>query len=376
MSPKSTHLSLPLDRLPATCVAVVVVGTFFIETGAPPFLRVPESPGQALGMESEVPPTTVLAVVEAAPGPIERPAISEAVEVRSAPPTIRTRWCTDSEPEPRVPELPAPRVEADRTAIGREAILEFRPRSRWGWAEEAGNALFSGPERLVDLAVHGLGSLFPDEPTTWIETEHRGFVERFCEGIDRFHGDGRTFSRFVDALFDREVRFFSGFRDNYLYSFEVEDGEAPVGASEFGSEQRNLLWDALSETYLGRFRRMGEQVREQAYRVDLWQGLDYVVAPVVIGAGIYFRGIQREIAIGSVRVRVEAASIQDALDRWRRSDAEDLRVALGAEWGVAGIPVRLMVTMGIYGGDPEFEFVGVGTGLSEVKKLLGYLYER
>jgi hypothetical protein len=34
--------------------------------------------------------------------------------------------------------------------------------------------------------------------------------------------------------------------------------------------------------------------------------------------------------------------------------------------------VKLIVTAGLYGGQPEIDFIGIGTGVGEVRRMLDY----
>lgn len=391
MSPERRSCWLPLTRLTAFFVAVVVSGTLFLRAIHTPASGAPESPEKRRSLEkhrkklrkkwdsvrlffgSPVPPKDTKPKKETArPAALFDPVL--AVEPGGALFDVRCPDCGEASLGIEAPKTLGDSlslVEFHRQAFYADLPLSFRPMQA-GWLEQAANAAFSVPESVIDLVVDALGLFFPSPPPTVAELEEQSMLERLFWGMDYTEGDGQTFTHFLGFWYDQEVRFLRQFDRSPLFTWDVEDGAEDIDFDEFLEEQRKVLWDAARKTYFGRFRRFEEQAREEAFHVDRWRGADFVLGPLVVGGMLWWRGFDRKFSIGPTRLRIELEPIQRLVGRWG-DEERDLRVALGLEWGIRDAPVKLLVAVGIDAGDIELDFVGIGTGLNEVKRLLKYL---
>jgi hypothetical protein len=397
MSPRRSSCWLPLTRLAAFFVAVVVTGTLFLRAIHTPASGASVAPGKKRSLEKHrkklertwermrfflgapAVPATPKAAVPSLPAKSARGALFDpvlAAESSGEPlfdvkcPDCGESWIAPGN-LPRTIGYSLSLVEFHRQAIYDDLPRSFRSVRR-GWFEQTANAVFSFPEEAMDSVVDVFGLLFPDPPPTVAELGEQGMLTRLFQGVSYAEGDGRTFSHFMDFWYEREIRFLKRFDESSLNTYEVEDGTGDIDLSLFLEEQRKILWDAARRTYFGRFREVEERARDEAFYVGRWKGLDYVFAPALLGAMVYYRGFDKKFSLGPARLRVEMEPVRKVWQRWSSGEG-DVILALGIEFGVKDFPVRFLASVGVHEGDLELEFVGIGTGLNEVKRMLRHL---
>lgn len=276
-----------------------------------------------------------------------------------------------------------PRAEADFFPdAGRLADEEFysmslrsdfinaaRPRRARGILIDLGNNLLGLPQGLIDGAVEAGRSLMPPEGNYSLRAEDdSSLMQRLLvlrEGED-------VPEPFVDALnrwIGREQNYFAGFAENPLYSFGVEDGNEDIDYSEFREDQRRILFDVLRKTYVSKyFAKVEDRVRDEAYKVNEWTGVDFLLGPPVIAAYTWIRGFERRMTIaGDLKLRVKLEPLR-RIDGYRGELEEDYVSALGFELGFSDFPLKAIVSFGYHNGEPEMDFIGIGTSVGEAKK--------
>jgi len=378
MTPGTQFLWLPLTRLTAFFVAVVVVGTYFLRTVHPsPSRPNPDSSEKEAyekrrkrmlrewgEVRSLVRPPKPQAEVRspASPKPAPRPETDSIFDARCP-------MCGEADRLPRAIGDPVTFVEFHRTAFYADLPRAFAPLPCRSPVERKLNDLFSLPEVLLEGAVECLRRICPDPPKGIEELERQGIVERFLDDVGHTRAEPEAFTRFLGNVIEGEVDFFRPFRDATLIPEEFEERSVPDGADLIG-EQGKILWRAAQRTYLSRFRGIGNRARELAYAPSRWAGVDYVVAPLVVAGTLYLSGLDRRFSAGPIRGRVELEAMRTILERWGDEGAEEIQIAAGLEVGWKSFPLRVLIATGLVGGRPELEFVGIGTGLGEVREVL------
>lgn len=228
----------------------------------------------------------------------------------------------------------------------RDLFFDVVPRSNWARVMEIGSSLFWGPERFLGWMVEG-ASLVPSSG---------GICAQFFDGLKGVEGEGRTFDHFFENLLVREQESLHGFAR-----------EGKIDPQEIWERQRKMVGGALGDAFLGRFRRAFEEGARIAYDFDRWEGADYVLAPALMAGTLYLGGIRSGWTLGDASGRFELTPLQQILEQGKR---EDLTAALAIGVGLGRSPILLVVAMGLQDGDPELDFVGIGTGLGEVRELL------
>jgi hypothetical protein len=269
--------------------------------------------------------------------------------------------------EPAMParfemEMPSPR-----------AVLGgwFRPRSS-SFLLDLGNDLFNVPEAAMDSLFDAGRGLFPNAPSVSLrqQAEQGGTMSR----VFTFHDPGDIREPFTDALtrwVAREQQYFAGFADSPLMTFDVEDGSVDVDKSEMMFDQRRILMDVGRKLYLGKYVvRLEDRVRDDAYKFSDWRGVDFLLGPPVIAVYTYIRGFDKRINLGGdVQLRMHLDPIR-RIREFADEEERDLVGALSFELGVKGFPLKAILTFGLHNGDPEMDFVGIGTSVGEARKVV------
>jgi hypothetical protein len=244
-----------------------------------------------------------------------------------------------------------------------ELALEWTRRAEPNLLLDAGDALLRGPELLLD-GLFSIGSaLFPRSGHYVLGVDDdEGITSRLLD----FHVEerqGRLFSDFVGRLMEREQKYFARFDDSYLATPDLSDGTADVDEGELLDEQRKLLWDVLRKTYFSKYRfKADERIKDEAFYFNEWRGLDFVVLPPLMAGYLWYRGLEKRFSMGDTWLQV---SFEPAR-RW--ADDEELAAGLALDWRPKGFPIGLIVSAGLYEGDPAIDFVGIGTSLGMAKK--------
>lgn len=207
-------------------------------------------------------------------------------------------------------------------------------------------ALLALPERLLGSAAGLLGRASPGDG---------GVVDGLLTVREE---PGRTslLAQLGTTWLEREERWAAGLEESALIdTLEVDD---------LLDEQKKLLWDVLRRTYTARYRkRADDTLREAVFDPARWSAADLLVAPPLVAGYAMYRGFDRRFAIAGTRLRLVVEPLSD----WRR---DDLPAGLGLEWAPEGWPVALIATAGLDDGEFRMDFVGIGTSVGMVRRLL------
>lgn len=229
-----------------------------------------------------------------------------------------------------------------------------------------GDALLRGPEALLDGLLGLAGRIFPRSGSYSLPyDEDDGITSRLLD-FELGPREGRIFTEFMGHLAEREQRFFLRFAGSGLDTVGVENGTEDVDSSDLMREQGKVLWDALRKTYFSKYKFRGEdRIRDDAFYFNQWRGVDFAVLPPLIAGYVYYRGIEKRFSMGETWLRFSI----EPLSRWV-SGREDLVAGVSMEWGIKGFPIGLIVSAGMYDGRAELDFVGIGTSVGMVRKVL------
>ena len=207
-------------------------------------------------------------------------------------------------------------------------------------------AILALPDRLVQAAASGLGRT---------RSGDGGILDGLMD-VDTGRQEGSLVRDFLSRVAEREQTYFAAWGESTVVDSQDLD--------DFIDDQRKLLWDALRRTYATRYRiRADETLKDGAFDLDRWRGVDLlVVPPLVVGYAVY-RGVDRRFSFAGTRLRVSI----EPYSAWRE---DELPAGLGLEWGPAGWPVSLIATAGMEDGDFKMDFIGIGTSLGMVRRAL------
>lgn len=222
---------------------------------------------------------------------------------------------------------------------------------------DIGDLLLLPPELILDLLVGGVDKLFGVRDSTSSVTAR---LFSFKTQPARPH----LFSTLMDNLVKREMRYFAGFGDSRYYTPEVEMGIDQIEPDDLMDDQYKILWDVGKNTYLSKYRLKSDTIKEEAFYFTDWQGVDFVVLPPLVGAYLYYRGLEKKFSFWGTELKVDIEPMQ----RWFGND--DLMVGAGIEWAPKDCPIKLIVAIGLEDGDTELQFIGVGTSIGTIKQLL------
>lgn len=182
-----------------------------------------------------------------------------------------------------------------------------------------------------------------------------------------FHAEptrAHLFSVLIDNFAKREGKYFAGFGDSYLNTPEVEEGLAQIEAKQLMSDQRKILWDVGKNTYLSKYRIKVDNIKEEAFYFTDWRGIDFAVLPPLVGAYVYYRGLDKKFTLFGTEGKI----MMEPLQSW--VGHKNLLVGAGIEWSPKDWPVKLVMAVGLDKGDVDLQFIGIGTSIGTVKQLL------
>lgn len=401
MGPARNRYWLPLGRLSAFFVAVVVVGNLVLHLVSPPpaasaqvqgrgdyfsrkkkkierhlkaferlleggfALPIPEAPKPAEPKRGAERPADPEPFLPGESGALRLPDPVAIASVEPEPPALL--WPAAPPPaSPREIDLPRSINEFHFTTAGPELVAEWQSLGSMGVVGDAADSLLRGPEAILD-GILSLGSaLFPRSGDyVWGEDEGEGITARILD-LTVEARQGRIVTELVGRWMEREQRFFASFGESYLNTFDFEDGNSEMDLDDLMDEQRKILWDTVRKTYLSKYKfKAEERIRDDAFYFPEWRGVDFLVLPPLMAAYLYHRGLDKKISMGPTYVQITL----EPLSKWLDSD-EDLLAGLSVEWGVKGFPVGVIASAGLYDGAVELDFVGVGTSVGMVRKLL------
>lgn len=228
--------------------------------------------------------------------------------------------------------------------------------SRGGLPETIGNYMLLAPEMALDLLFDGLHAAI-GHPSG----ESQTITEKVLL-FQRSGNQGHLCSEFTTHLLDRESRFFAGIGNTYLVDMQIEDGKAAVDQQQLIVEQRKVLWDVMKKTYFSKYNFKGEEhVRDDAFYVTEWQGVDFLALPPFIALYLYYRGLDKRMTQSSIQFRLDLQPIS------RFIGGGDVPGGLMIDIRPRGWPIGIVASTGWYEKSFEFEFIGIGTSLEAVK---------
>jgi hypothetical protein len=331
--------------------------------------RVIETPAAACSTEQETPGARVAAPVESRlsmsraarsllPGPvIEDLVIPEIQGVPFAWPLLMTLTAGPDFSRSMAPGfLEGPDFRA-------ALVTDLYRRCGWDPMADVGDVFLEGPLKLFDGFFSCMNRLSGRPAVrTWEDEEGRSVTE----GLLNFQSgprQERIFTVFMKLWTQRESKYLSAFDESRADTVGFQNGTEGPDLGELAIDQRKIFWDVLRRTYLAQYK-MGseESVREEAWYFTRWSGLDYAVLPPLIGAYLYYRGLDKKIRIGETALRFTFEPISEFVHRNR-----DRSVATALEWTIAGFPVGIIVSAGLYDGRYGMDFVGIGTSVAAVR---------
>ena len=264
-------------------------------------------------------------------------------------------------PPHKLPRMEDALVES---TVPLEAVRAWQLRSNADLPSEMGDTLMSGPQILLDRLVTAVQSL-ATRPR--LQTLPRPGEESVYAGLFEFHLEPRRerpFAAFLGEWTSRERRYFSRFEDSRVTTVGFDLGTEDVDLEAFESDQEKLLWDALRNVYQPKHRfRPEDRIRDEAFALGQWRGLDFAVLPPLVGAYLWFRGLERRFTLAGTSLRISI----EPLARWARDD--DLDTAVAFEWSPSkDFLFSAIVLAGLEDGTAEIEFVGIGTSFGMARK--------
>lgn len=224
-----------------------------------------------------------------------------------------------------------------------------------------GNGLLLIPELAFDEFVLLLRAINGEH-----SENNKGSITSRVLAVDVTSADGHLFSEFTTFFAEREIRFFAGFQNSYLYTPAVEMGSADVSWPDFLVEQRKVMFDVLKKTYFSKYKfRAEEHLHDTAFYLNEWQGVDFFVLPPLLGAYVYYRGLDKSFNLGGTYMHVLIEPAQRFISHG------DVVGGIALEWRpYKSFPVGIIASMGMYDHSPEFEFIGIGTSIGAVQQAI------
>jgi hypothetical protein len=410
MGPSRNRFWFPLTRLGAFFVAVVVVGNvvFYAFRPATADLKSPDESADYFSKRrkrlqrqfnrtierflgapfaapqndkvSETAPRGAEVVKVVPPPPDKGPLQAIAPPAPPPPASASSLGFLAPEPAPFVwPEpLPALRpalpVPSDiPRSLGLVDDLTFRADlvSEWyrrGAADpvaDVGDMILRGPELLMD-GIFTCASGMSSRPAVRAWDDDGQSITAQMLSVQLGARKDRIAAEFLSQLGDRESRYFSGFGDSRANSFAFENGTADADMNDLLLDQRKVFWDALRRTYLSRYKIQAEEkIKDDAWYFDRWSGADFVVLPPLLGAYVYYRGLDKKFNVMGTRLTLSVEPVSEWVRRNR-----DVSAAASVEWSMKEWPVGVIVSAGLHDGKYGLDFVGIGTSIGAVRQVL------
>jgi hypothetical protein len=342
--------SIPLDPTPVVLCASP-------ETAPTPVTNVPLTP-------QPVPSTQTAA---AANIQVDAPAPKSAVLAFLSPEPAAFIW---PEPlpaiAPRAIDIPASLSFMEETAFRAELVSEFYRRGASDPVADVGDAILKGPELLLDgifRCTSGGGSRTAIRG--WDDEDRRSIMAQILD-VQVGARQERIWSEFMTQLTQREAKYLANFGESRANTAGFEDRTADADTYELLLDQRKVLWDALRRTYLARYKVQAEEkIKDDAWYIDRWSGLDFAILPPLMGAYVYYRGLEKRFTIAGTRLSVSI----EPLSEWVVKK-HDLAAAAAFEWKMKEWPLGVIVSVGLYEGRYGLDFVGIGTSIGAVRRAI------
>jgi hypothetical protein len=409
MGPRQKRFWLPLTRLGAGFVAVVVVGNVVLHAFRPDAanLATPDQVDATYFAKKKkrierqffktfekllAPPAVAPAKEKFSTLPIDQPAaqvvcIVPAVEsVASAPaspvieaPPVRRQALGFIEPEPApfvwpspLPPVPMrsfdlPLSLAEDAKFRADLVTEWCRRGDRDIVADIGDSILKGPELVLDgifTCASGLGTRRPVR--LWEDDDQRSMMSQILD-VEMGPRKQRIWSEFMTQWTQREAKYLVNFGDSRANTAGFEDGRSEADMKEFALDQRKVFWDALRRTYLARYKvHAEEKIREEAWYIDRWSGADFVILPPMLAGYVFYRGLDRRFNLLGTRLTLSVEPVSE----WYRPHKRDLPAMIAMEWSMKHCPFGVIVSAGLHDGRYGLDFVGIGSSLGAVRRAL------
>ncbi len=295
---------------------------------------------------------------------VEAP-IRETILLPDAEP--RFCWPAAGPPPARLLELPRMEHALLEPMVTPELVLDWYRRAEADPVADVGDALLRGPELLFDSLVAAAGSVVPRPRVQVVGSdEDAGILSRVMD----FNADprsGRLFTNFVMHWTEREQRYFSKFEDSRVSTIGFDEGTEDADLDELQDDQKKILWDALRRTYFSKYRfRAEERIREDAFYFNQWRGMDFAVLPPLMAGYVWYRGLEKRFSVSGTSLRVSIEPVSEWV-----GGHDELVMGAAVEWAPSKrFPVSVIVSAGLYDGNAEIDFIGIGTSVGMARKTI------
>jgi hypothetical protein len=216
----------------------------------------------------------------------------------------------------------------------------------WSSPDPFVESLLAMPDHLVGAVATALNQIRPGDG---------GIVDRLLNVGVQDPGQS-LLSSYAQMLFEREQRYFTRFEETTAADTLDED--------DLLDDQKKLVWETLKRTYQARYRLKNyETVSDDAFSFSGWRGVDLVVVPPLMAGYLMYHGIDKKFSVFGTKLRLSVEPYSDWKD-------DDLPAGAGLEWSPDGWPVALIVTAGMEDGRFKGDFVGIGTSIGMVRRML------
>jgi hypothetical protein len=417
MGPRRKRFWLPLTRLGAGFVAVVVAGNVVLYTFRPDaadaaspdqvdvnyyarkkkrierqFFRVVEKllgpPAVAPAKDKigalpvDQPAAQIVCVVPA----IESVAAAPAAPVIAAP-EARPRALGFIEPEvapfvwpgplpvspTRAFDLPLSLSMVEETRFRAELVADWTRRGEGDVVADVGDTILKGPELLLDSIFTCTSSLGSRRPVRlWEDDDQRSMMSQILD-VQMGPRKQRIWSEFMSQWTQREARYLGDFGNSRANTAGFEDGRSDADLRQLAIDQRKVFWDALRRTYLARYKVPSEEkIREEAWYLDRWSGADFVLLPPMLAGYVFYRGLDRRFSVLGTYVSLSIEPVSE----WYRGNKRDLPAMVAVDWSMKHWPIGVIVSAGLHDGRYGLDFVGIGTSMGAVRRALTMQEER
>src|SRR5262245_16486365 len=193
-----------------------------------------------------VPAVETVAAVPATPV-IEAPAVKRAAVlgfIEPEPPAFT--WPAPLHPVPaRVLDLPLAMSLAEETSFRADLVADWTRRGEGDFVADVGDSLLKGPELILDCiftCASGLGSRRPVR--LWEDDDQRSMMSQILD-IQMGARKQRIWSEFMTQWTQREMRYLMNFGDSRANTAGFEDGRSDADMRELVVGQRKCPWGGL-----------------------------------------------------------------------------------------------------------------------------------
>ncbi|MEM3000578.1 MAG: hypothetical protein QXU32_00920 [Nitrososphaerales archaeon] len=225
---------------------------------------------------------------------------------------------------------------------------------------DIGDAIFIIPESIIDCIIN-IARIITGKPNY---SENQSMLMRILD-FDIDQDNRHLFTHYLNNAIRKEHRYFSKFWDNEIGVPGFEDGTEYINTDKLLRDQKKILWDTLKSTYLSKYKtRIDDRIRNEAFYIHEWKGIDFIAMPPLIAGYLYYRGIEKKFSIANTELQISLEPIRELVYR------DNTVVSIGLELAPKSWPLRLIIAVGIEDGNTSIQFIGIGTNLNAVKRII------